>query len=52
MLVGFGNGKPGTMVEAEDCPDCCVYVKAKQLGYNYEGFYMIPSSLTEVVEYL
>jgi hypothetical protein len=52
LLVGFGNGRPGTTVEAEICPDCGVTVKARQLGCNDEGFYMIPSALAEVVENL
>jgi hypothetical protein len=50
--MGFGNGRPGTTVEAEICPDCGVYVKARQLGCNDEGFYMIPSALAEVIENL
>jgi len=50
LLVGFGNAKPGTIVEVELCPDCGVYVKAKQLGCNDEGSYLIPSELAKVVE--
>jgi len=50
LLVGFANAKPGTIVEAEICSDCGVYVKAKQLGCNDEGSYMVPSALAEVVE--
>jgi len=50
LRVKFGRGKAGTIVEAELCPDCGVYVKAKQLGCNDEGYYMIPSALVEVVE--
>ena len=52
LLVKFGNAEPGTIVEAELCPCCGVYVKAKQLACNDEGFYMIPSALAEVVEEL
>ncbi|MGD0228333.1 MAG: hypothetical protein ABSF71_39020 [Terriglobia bacterium] len=50
LLVKFGNAEPGTIVEAEICPDCGVKVSSKQLGRNDEGFYMIPSALAEVVE--
>jgi len=50
LLMGFGNAKPGTIVAAERCPDCGVSVKARQLGCNDEGFYMIPAALAEVVE--
>jgi hypothetical protein len=50
LLVKFGNAEPGTVVEAELCPDCGVYVTAKQLGCNDEGLYVIPSALAEVVE--
>ncbi len=50
LLARFGNAEPGTVVEAEVCPDCGVYVKAKQLGCNDEGHYMIPSALAEVVK--
>ena len=50
LRVKFGNGKAGTIVEAELCPDCGVYVKAKRLGCNDEGSYLIPSALAEVVE--
>jgi hypothetical protein len=48
--VNFGRAEPRTIVEAEIRPDCGVYVKAKQLGCNEEGFYMIPSALAEVIE--
>jgi hypothetical protein len=50
LLVRFGNAEPGKIVEADLCPACGVYVKAKQLGCNDEGFYMIPSALAELVE--
>jgi len=50
LLVNFGSAKPGTIVEAEICPDCGVYVKAKQLGCNDEGSYMIPSALAQIIE--
>jgi hypothetical protein len=50
LLVKFGNAEPGTIVKAELCPSCGVYVKAKQLGCNDEGFYLIPSALAKVVE--
>jgi hypothetical protein len=50
LLVKFGEAEPGTIVEAEICPDCGVKVTAKQLGRNDEGFYMIPSALAAVVE--
>jgi hypothetical protein len=48
--VKFGPAEAGTIVEAELCPDCGVSVKAKELGCNDEGFYMVPSALAEVVE--
>jgi formate dehydrogenase maturation protein FdhE len=50
LLVKFGNSRAQAIVEAEICPDCGVYVKAKQLGRNDEGFYLIPSALGQVVE--
>ena len=50
LLVKFGDSRAQAIVEAEICPDCGVYVKAKQLGCNDEGYYMIPSALVEVVE--
>jgi hypothetical protein len=50
LLVKFGNAEPGTIVEAELCPDCGVKVTSKQLGYNDECWYMIPSALAAVVE--
>jgi hypothetical protein len=50
LLVKFGNAEPGTIVEAEICPDCGVKVTSKQLGYDNDGWYMIPSELAEVVE--
>jgi len=50
LLVRFGKAEPGTIVEAEVCPDCGVKVTSKQLGCNDEGFYMIISALIEVVE--
>jgi hypothetical protein len=50
LLVKFGNAEPGTIVEAEICPDCGVKVTSKQLGYDGEGWYMIPSALAEVVK--
>lgn len=50
LLVKFGNAEPGTIVEAELCPDCGVKVTSKQLAYNDFGWYMIPSALAEVVE--
>ena len=50
LLVIFGNAEPGTIVEAELCPSCGVCVKAKQLGCNDEGFYLIPSALAQVGE--
>jgi len=50
LLVKFGNAQSGTIVEAELCHYCGVYVKAKQLGCNDEGFYTIPSAVAEVVE--
>ena len=49
LLVKFGNAEPGTVVEAEICPDCGVYVTAKQLGWNDEGSFMIPRALAEAV---
>jgi hypothetical protein len=48
--VKFGKAGPGTIVEAEICPDFGVKVTSKHLGCNDEGFYMIPSGLAEVVE--
>jgi hypothetical protein len=45
-----GPANTGTIVEAELCPSCGVCVKAKQLGLNDEGLYLIPSALAEVVE--
>ena len=50
LLVKFGNAEPGTIVEAELCPECGVFVTAKQLGCSDEGLYMIPSALAEVVK--
>ena len=50
LLVRFGNAEPGRIVEAELCPACGLYVKAKQLACNDEGFYMIPAALAEIVE--
>jgi hypothetical protein len=50
LLAKFGNAEPGTTVEAEHCPSCGVCVKAKQLGCNDEGFYLIPSALAQVGE--
>jgi hypothetical protein len=50
LLVKFGPAKAGTIVAAELCPGCGVTVKAKELGCNDEGFYMIPSALLEVIE--
>jgi len=50
LLVKFGNAEPGTIVEAELCPECGVKVTSKRLGYEGEGWYMIPSALAEVVE--
>ncbi len=50
LLVKFANAEPGTIVEAEICPDCGVKVTSKQLGRNDEGFHMIPAGLPEVVE--
>jgi len=50
LLVKFGEAEPGTIVEAEICPDCGVKVTSKQLGYNDYGWYMIPSALAEIVE--
>jgi hypothetical protein len=47
--VEFGNAEPGTIVEAERCPACGVYVKAKQLGCNEEGFCMIPTALPDQI---
>lgn len=52
LLDRFGNAAPGTIVEADICPDCGVKVTDKELGYNDEGWYMNPSALEEVVEYL
>jgi len=46
----FGNAEPGTIVEAEICPDCGVCVKSKELGCNDHGFSTIPSALAEVGE--
>jgi hypothetical protein len=50
LLEKFGNAEPGTIVEAELCPDCGVKVTSKRLGYNDESWYMIPSALAEVVK--
>jgi len=50
LLERFGKAEPGAIVEAEICPDCGVKVTSKQLGYNDESWYMIPSKLAEVVE--
>ena len=50
LLVKFGNAEPGTIVEAELCPDCGVKVTSKQLGYDHGGWYMIPSALAGGVE--
>jgi hypothetical protein len=50
LLEKFGNTEPGTIVEAEICPDCGVKVTSKQLGYDDQSWYMIPSALAEVVE--
>jgi hypothetical protein len=50
LLGKFGNAEPGTIVGAELCPNGGVYVKAKQLGCNDEGLYMIPSALAETAE--
>jgi len=50
LLEKFGNSEPGTIVEAEICPDRGVKVRSKQLGCKDEGLYMIPSALAEVVE--
>ena len=46
----FGNAESGLLVEAELCHDCGISVKAKQLGCNDEGFYLIPLALAEDVE--
>jgi hypothetical protein len=50
LLVRFGKAEPGTIVEPDTCPDCGVKVTSKQLGYDGDGWYMIPSALAEVVE--
>lgn len=50
LLVKFGNAEPGTIVEAELCPECGVKVTSKQLDYNDCGWYMIPLELAETVE--
>jgi hypothetical protein len=50
LLVKFGKAEPGTIVEAELCPDCGVKVTSKRLGWNDEGWHMLPSALAEVVE--
>lgn len=50
LLMKSGPANTGTIVEAELCPSCGVCVKAKQLGLNDEGLYLIPSALAEVVE--
>jgi hypothetical protein len=50
LPVKFGNVEPGTIVEAEVCPDCGVKVTSKQHGYDNEGWYMIPSAFAEEVQ--
>lgn len=49
LLVKFGNAEPGTIVEAELCPDRGVKVTSKRLGNDDEAWHMIPSALAEVV---
>lgn len=48
LLAEFGKAKPGTVVEADICPSCGVRVSSKQLGYDDEGCWMVPSALVEV----
>ena len=50
LPVRFGSAEPGTIVEAQFCPSCGVYVKAKQFGCNDEGLSTNPSALAEAAE--
>jgi hypothetical protein len=49
LLVRFGKAEPGTIVEADVCPDCGVEVTSKELGYDDHGWCMIPAAPAEVV---
>lgn len=46
----FRQVPAGTVVEADVCPECGVFVADEQLGLPSHGSYMIPSALAEVVE--
>ncbi|HXH86714.1 MAG TPA: hypothetical protein VNI35_07790 [Nitrospira sp.] len=42
---------PGnTVVEAERCPECGIYVIAEQLGLRDQGSHLIPAALAEIIE--
>jgi hypothetical protein len=48
LLAGFGKAKAGTVVEADVCPVCGVYVRSKAIGLDDEGAWMVPSELAEL----
>jgi len=50
LLAKFGKAPAGTVVEADLCPECGVFVASAQLGLSDKGSYMIPSRLAQIIK--
>ena len=50
LQAKFGQVPAGTVVEADVCPECGIFVIAEQLGLHDQGSYLIPATLAEIIE--
>lgn len=50
LRAKFGQMPAGTVVEADICPECCIFVIAEHLGLHDQGSYLIPAALAETIE--
>jgi hypothetical protein len=50
LRTEFGQVPAGTVVEADICPECGIFVIAEQLGLDDQGFYLIHALLAEIIE--
>jgi len=49
LLAKFGQAPAGSIVEADICPECGIFVGAEQLGLSDHGSYLIPAALAEII---
>ncbi len=50
LRAEFGQMPAGTMVEADICPECGIFVADEQLGLPSGGSHMIPSAFAEITK--